>query len=74
MDLLESLLQNPHEDALTRLRDALDRDAPAWEEVTFNVLEVTVDRDANEARVVDVLDGAAEPEAMSLDELRRRLQ
>jgi hypothetical protein len=34
---------------------------------------VTLDRDANEARIFDVLDGTAEPTVMSLDELRRRL-
>lgn len=73
MDLLDLLLQDEHEDARRRLRDALDSDAHRQEEVTFNVIEVTLDRDVNEARVFDVLDGTAEPTVMSLDELRRRL-
>lgn len=74
MDLLDLLLQDQHEDTRQRLRDALDSDAHRLEEVTFNVFEVTLDRDANEARVFDVLDGTADPTFMSLDELRRRLR
>lgn len=74
MDLLDLLLQDQHEDARQRLRAALDSDAHRLEEVTFNVFEVTLDRDSNEARVFDVLDGTAEPTVMTLDELRRRLR
>lgn len=73
VDLLELLLQDQHEDARRRLRDAAKIDPRPLEEITFNVVEVTLDRDANEARIFDVLDGTAEPTVMSLDELRRRL-
>ena len=73
MDLLDILLQDQHEDARQRLGDALDRDAPAIDEVAFNVFGVTLDREANEARVFDVLDAAVEPTVLSLDSLRRRL-
>ena len=72
MDLLDLLLRDPHEDARQRLRDALASNAHRLQEVTFNVFEVTLDRDANEARVFDVLDGTADPTVLSLDELRRR--
>lgn len=74
MDLLDLLLQDHHEDARQRIRDALDSDAHRLEEVTFNAFEVTLDRDESEARVIDVLDGTAAPTVMSLDELRRRLR
>ncbi|MGN6576890.1 MAG: hypothetical protein ACTHKG_14510 [Nocardioides sp.] len=73
MDLLELLLQDQHEDARRRLRDALERRCPPAEKVTFKVFEVTLDRDANEPRIFDVLDGTAEPTVMSLDEMPRRL-
>lgn len=72
VDMLDLLLQDQHEDARQRLRGALDGEAQRMEEA-FNVFEVTLDRDANEARVFDVLDGTAVPTVMSLDELRRRL-
>jgi hypothetical protein len=74
VDLLGLLLQDPREDARRRLRDALDSNARPLEEITFNIFEVTLDRDANEARIFDVLDGSAEPTVMSLDELRHRLR
>ncbi len=73
MDLLDLLLQDQGEDAQLRLLDALDSDEHRLEEVTFNVFEVVLDRDANEARVFDVLDGTAGPTVLSLNELRRRL-
>jgi hypothetical protein len=73
VDLLDLLLRDQHADARRQLRDALDRDLPAVEEVAFNVFEVTLDREANEARVFDVLDGNVPPTVVTLDELRRRL-
>lgn len=73
MDLLDLLLRDQHADARRQLRDALDRDLPAVEEVAFNVFDVTLDREANEARVIDVLDGNAPPTVVTLDELRHRL-
>ena len=73
VDLLDLLLQDQHEDARRRLRDVLDGLAHPLEEVTFNVFEVTLDRDTDEVRVFDALDGAVEPTVMSLDELRQRL-
>jgi hypothetical protein len=43
-------------------------------EVTFNTFEVTLDRDANEARVFGVLDGTADRTVVPLDELRDRVR
>lgn len=74
MDLLDRLLKEQREDARQILRDALDSDAHQLEVVNFNVFEVALDRDANEARGFDVLDGTADPTVMSLDDLRRRLR
>lgn len=73
MDLLDQLLAQPTEDAYQRLRDALGRNSPPVEEIVFNVYEVTLDRDAQQVRVYDVLDARAEPTAVSVDELRSRL-
>lgn len=73
MDLLDLLLQEQGEDARRRLRDALDGHAHRLEEITFNIFEVMLDRDADEARVFDVLDSTAEPTVLSLGELRQRL-
>ncbi|SFC85796.1 hypothetical protein SAMN04487968_112142 [Nocardioides terrae] len=74
MDLLDRLLKEQREDARQILRDALDSDVHQLEVVNFNVFEVALDRDANEARVFDVLDGTVDPTVMSLDDLRRRLR
>jgi hypothetical protein len=41
--------------------------------VTFNVFEVTLDRESGETRVFDVLDTNAEATVVTLDELRSRL-
>lgn len=73
VDLLDLLLQDEHEKARERLLAAIDRGEPTLEEVTFNVFEVILDREAREARVFDVLDGNAEPTVVTLDELRSRL-
>jgi hypothetical protein len=73
VDLLDLLLRDQHADARRQLRDALDRDLTGVEEVAFNVFEVTLDREANEARVFDVLDGNVPPTVVTLAELRRRL-
>lgn len=69
MDLLDLLLRDEQADARKRLLGAVNRDAPALEEVTFNVVEVTLDREVGEARVFDVLDGNAERTVVTLDEL-----
>lgn len=73
MDLLDVLLQDQQESARARLLDALDGDERPVVEVTFNIFEVRLDRDADEARVFDVLDGTTEPTIVSLLELRQRL-
>ncbi len=73
VDLLDLLLQERQENVQERLCDALDRDAPAIEEIAFNAFEVALDRERNEAQVFDVLDGNAAPTIVALDELRLRL-
>jgi hypothetical protein len=73
VDLLDRLLQDEHEGARQRLSEAIDREGPALEEVTFNVFEVTLDRESGETRVFDVLDTNAEATVVTLDELRSRL-
>jgi hypothetical protein len=45
VDLLDLLLRDEQADARKRLLGAVNRDAPALEEVTFNVVEVTLDRE-----------------------------
>jgi hypothetical protein len=73
VDLLDALLTDPHADARSRLLVALDRDARVLHEVAFNLYEVLLDRERQEASVFDVLDGTAPPTVVSFDELRTRL-
>ncbi len=42
--------------------------------MNFNGFEVVLDRDASEARIIDVLDGTAAPSVIALDQFRTRLQ
>jgi hypothetical protein len=75
VDVLDLLLRDPHADARQRLHVAVNRSesGPIVQEVTFNTYEVILDREVDEARVFDVLDGKAEPTIVTLDELRKRL-
>lgn len=75
MDLLDHLLADPHADARGALRHTLvqtdlNRDVDL---VSFNLFEVALDFEAEEARVFDVLNGKADPTVVTFDELRSRL-
>lgn len=68
------LLEDASAEARPRLSVVLNEGTRRVEELAFNTFEVTIDRDGDEVRVYDVLDGEALPTVMSLDDLRRRLR
>lgn len=73
VDLLDALLRYEGGDVRGSLLEALSRNAPTLEVVNFDTFEIAFDREANEARVFDVLDGNAQPTTVTLQELRERL-
>lgn len=73
MDLLESLLRHEGPRARAELVRLLNDAGPPLREMSFNIVDVTVDLDSGEVRVWDILDSGRDPQVLDIRTFRERL-